>query len=54
LVKRDFAATRPNALWVADFTYLRCWEGDRVLQLRDRRVLEDDRRLVTVAMESSP
>lgn len=27
LVKRDFAAERPNALWVADFTYLRCWEG---------------------------
>ena len=27
LVKRDFSAERPNALWVADFTYLRCWEG---------------------------
>jgi putative transposase len=27
LVKRDFTAERPNALWVADFTYLRCWEG---------------------------
>jgi putative transposase len=27
LVRRDFTATRPNALWVADFTYLRCWEG---------------------------
>ena len=27
LVNRDFTATRPNALWVADFTYLRCWEG---------------------------
>ena len=27
LVCRDFTATRPNALWVADFTYLRCWEG---------------------------
>ena len=24
---RDFSAQRPNALWVADFTYLRCWEG---------------------------
>jgi putative transposase len=27
LVKRDFTAERSNALWVADFTYLRCWEG---------------------------
>ena len=27
LVKRDFTAERPNALWVCDFTYLRCWEG---------------------------
>ena len=27
LVERDFSASRPNELWVADFTYLRCWEG---------------------------
>ena len=27
LVNRDFTATRPDELWVADFTYLRCWEG---------------------------
>ncbi len=27
LVQRDFSAERPNALWVADLTYLRCWEG---------------------------
>ena len=27
LVQRDFSATRPDVLWVADFTYLRCWEG---------------------------
>jgi putative transposase len=27
LVKRDFTASEPNRLWVADFTYLRCWEG---------------------------
>lgn len=27
LVERDFTAERPNALWVADFTHLRCWEG---------------------------
>jgi putative transposase len=27
LVQRDFFAGAPNRLWVADFTYLRCWEG---------------------------
>jgi transposase InsO family protein len=27
LVNRDFTADAPNVLWVADFTYLRCWEG---------------------------
>jgi putative transposase len=27
LVQRDFTADRPNALWVTDFTCLRCWEG---------------------------
>jgi putative transposase len=27
LVERDFAAPGPNRLWVADITYLRCWEG---------------------------
>ena len=27
LVERDFRASRPDELWFADFTYLRCWEG---------------------------
>lgn len=27
LVQRDFNASRPNELWVADLSYLRCWEG---------------------------
>ncbi|MBA2360362.1 MAG: IS3 family transposase [Actinobacteria bacterium] len=27
LVGRDFAVERPNRLWVADLSYLRCWEG---------------------------
>ena len=27
LVERDFTASAPNELWVADFSYLRCWEG---------------------------
>jgi putative transposase len=27
LVERNFAATRPDALWVADLTYLRSWQS---------------------------
>jgi putative transposase len=27
LVERDFSAGGPNRLWVADISYLRCWEG---------------------------
>ena len=27
LVQRDFSAEAPNELWVADISYLRCWEG---------------------------
>jgi putative transposase len=27
LVQRDFHASRPDELWVADLSYLRCWEG---------------------------
>jgi putative transposase len=27
LVERDFTAQGPDELWVADLTYLRCWEG---------------------------
>jgi transposase InsO family protein len=27
LVDRDFSAAGPDRLWVADITYLRCWEG---------------------------
>src|SRR5207248_6674431 len=45
LVQRDFSATSPNRLWVADISSLRCWEGTRLLRLRPRRLLADDRRL---------
>jgi putative transposase len=27
LVRRNFAASAPDRLWVADLSYLRCWEG---------------------------
>jgi putative transposase len=27
LVERDFSAPAPDRLWVADLSYLRCWEG---------------------------
>ena len=27
LVDRDFTATRPNQLWVSDFTYVATWKG---------------------------
>lgn len=27
LVERDFSATRPNELWVVDFTYVATWSG---------------------------
>ncbi len=27
LVERNFTAGAPNLLWVADLSYLRCWEG---------------------------
>jgi len=43
LVNRDFAARRPDELWVADFTYLRCWEGlvffSFVLDAYSRRIV---------------
>jgi transposase InsO family protein len=43
LVDRDFSATSPDALWLADFTYLRCWEGvvffSFVIDAYSRRVL---------------
>jgi transposase InsO family protein len=43
LVERDFTAGRPDALWVADFSYLRCWEGvvffSFVIDVFSRRVV---------------
>jgi hypothetical protein len=43
VVCRDFSADRPDALRVADFTYLRCWEGlvffSFVIDVYSRRVV---------------
>jgi putative transposase len=30
LVQRDFRATRPNQLWVADPTYVATWRGSSI------------------------
>ena len=43
LVNRDFTASAPNELWVADFSYLRCWEGLVFSRLRDRCLQPQDR-----------
>jgi len=45
LVDRDFTAEAPNRLWVADFTHLRTLGRGGLLQLRDRRLLPQGRRL---------
>ncbi len=43
LVERNFTATRPDALWVADFCHLRCWQGvvffSFVIDVFSRRVI---------------
>ena len=43
LVNRDFTANGLDRLWVADFTYLRCWEGlvffSFVIDVYSRRVV---------------
>jgi transposase InsO family protein len=43
LVQRNFGAQRPDQLWVADFTCLRCWEGmvffSFVIDVFSRRVV---------------
>ena len=43
LVNRQFSASAPNELWVADFTYGRCWEGvvffSFVIDVYSRRIV---------------
>lgn len=43
LLERDFTAAAPNEVWVADFTYLRCWQGlmffSFVVDVYSRRVV---------------
>lgn len=43
LVRRDFSATRPDEVWLSDFTYIRTWEGWSylavVLDVHTRRIV---------------
>ena len=43
LVRRNFRADRPDQLWLADFTYIRTWEGwsylSVVLDVHTRRIV---------------
>ncbi len=43
LVRRDFTASRPDELWLADFTYVRTWQGWSylavVLDVHTRRIV---------------
>lgn len=43
LVRRDFTANRPDAVWLSDFTYIRTWEGWSylavVLDIHTRRIV---------------
>jgi putative transposase len=43
LVRRDFSADRPDAVWVCDFTYVRTWEGwsylSVVVDVHTRRIV---------------
>src|SRR5450756_2905022 len=43
LVRRDFAAEGPDAVWLSDFTYIRTWEGWSylavVLDVHTRRIV---------------
>ena len=43
LLRRDFTADRPDAVWLADFTYIRTWEGWAylavVLDVHTRRIV---------------
>jgi putative transposase len=43
LVRRDFTALRPDAVWLSDFTYIRTWEGwsylSVVLDVHTRRIV---------------
>jgi putative transposase len=43
LVRRNFTATRPDAVWLSDFTYIRTWEGWSylavVLDIHTRRIV---------------
>jgi putative transposase len=45
LVKRQFAAVRPNQLWVSDFTDVATWAPVRLRSFRHRRVFSPHHRV---------
>jgi putative transposase len=47
LVERDFTATAPNQKWVADFTYVRTWQGWLYLAVVDAAKMAVWRRHLT-------
>ena len=50
LVDRQFTATRPNQLWVSDFTYVATWGGLCLCRLRHRRLCPAHRRLARLGV----
>ena len=58
LVRRDFSATHPDAVWLSDFTYIRTWEGwsylSIVLDVHTRRIDAQARAHQAIHMEDAP
>jgi putative transposase len=50
LVTRQFAAVRPNELWVADLTYVATWRGFAYVAFVHRRLRPPHRRLARVEL----
>ena len=49
-VNWQFRAAKPNALWVADFTYVATWQGLRLRRLHHRRLRAAHHRLARIPL----